>query len=438
MTQVSDHESIQEMFIFTVKGMLAQLEQAVLVIRQTGLEPIIIGDILKNIHTIERSSGMTIYKNINLLAHSAEDLFFYAQEQQAASDVDKLLDIATKVIDFIKTEINKLENKREADGKEQALVSEIEEFLVEHKVISAEVAQYVPGKLVSYQVDIYFEEGCEMENVRAFSVLHNITQCAQDITHIPEGIDSSDSAAAIQQDGFHLYFQSAQPMEALNELLDKTPFLKSFKLQRANGKPQAVRQIVLDTLGAEEEERPLTKRQSQKIQSAENQDKGAEHMAAAEEQGHEDTQKGKFLTFSVGNEYYGIEIKYVKEIIGGIQAITEVPELPEYVKGIINLRGTIIPVMDIRLRFKKEPKDYNDRTCIVVVNMKDILIGLIVDAVSEVLTILEQDIVAPPSGHKSFQNRYIKGIGKVGNEVKLLLDCNKLISDEEFASLTNI
>ena len=79
-------------------------------------------------------------------------------------------------------------------------------------------------------------------------------------------------------------------------------------------------------------------------------------------QQEEDTQKGKFLTFLVGKEEYGIEIRYVTEIIGGIQFITEVPEVPEYVKGIINLRGKIIPVMDVNLRFKKEARDYDDRT----------------------------------------------------------------------------
>lgn len=149
----------------------------------------------------------------------------------------------------------------------------------------------------------------------------------------------------------------------------------------------------------------------------------------------EDTQKDKFLTFSLGKEDYGIEIKYVTEIIG-IQVITEIPELPDYVKGIINLRGKIIPVIDVRLRFKKEPLPYNDRTCVIVVDMRDISVGLIVDSVSEVLSIAEQDIVSPPELNKS-SNRYIKGIGKVENDVKLLLDCDKLLNDEEAESLAN-
>lgn len=150
----------------------------------------------------------------------------------------------------------------------------------------------------------------------------------------------------------------------------------------------------------------------------------------------EDTQKDKFLTFSLRSEFYGIEIMYVTEIIG-IQVITEVPELPDYIKGIINLRGKIIPVMDVRLRFKKEQREYNDRTCIVVVDIKGMFIGLIVDSVSEVISIPEQDIVPPPELSR-VSNGYIKGIGKVGNEVKLILDCNKLLNDEEAKSLSDL
>jgi len=148
----------------------------------------------------------------------------------------------------------------------------------------------------------------------------------------------------------------------------------------------------------------------------------------------EDTQKDRFLTFLLGNETYGIEIKYVTEIIG-IQAITQVPELPDYIKGIINLRGNIIPVMDVRLRFKKEDKEYNDRTCIIVININDVSIGLIVDSVSEVITIPEENVVDPPKMGNGFNNRYIKHIGKVGDDVKLLLDCEKLLTEDELEEL---
>lgn len=150
----------------------------------------------------------------------------------------------------------------------------------------------------------------------------------------------------------------------------------------------------------------------------------------------EDTQKGKYLTFILDNESYGIGINNVTEIIG-IQPITLVPELPDYIKGIINLRGKIIPVMDVRLRFKKSFREYNDRTCIIVVDMNDLSIGLIVDSVSEVLIILDQDIVPPPNLNK-ISNRYIRGIGKIDKEVKLILDCDKLISDDDTNILNSI
>lgn len=151
----------------------------------------------------------------------------------------------------------------------------------------------------------------------------------------------------------------------------------------------------------------------------------------------EDTQKDRYLTFVLGEECYGIEIRYVTEIIG-MQAITVIPEIPDYVKGIINLRGKIIPVIDVRTRFKKEVKSYNDRTCVIVVDINELSIGLIVDSVAEVLTIPEQEIVDPPQINKGVNNRYIKKIGKVGSEVKLLLDCDKLLTETELELLNEV
>ena len=151
----------------------------------------------------------------------------------------------------------------------------------------------------------------------------------------------------------------------------------------------------------------------------------------------EDTQKGKYLTFFIDKVTYAIEIKFVTEIIG-IQPITEIPELPQYIKGIINLRGKIVPVMDVRLRFKKEPMEYNDRTCIVVVDVNDISLGLIVDNVSEVLEIADENIVAPPESSTGADNKYIKAIGKAENCVNLILSCEKLMNDNETEALSQI
>ncbi|WP_238919136.1 chemotaxis protein CheW [Clostridium sp. YIM B02555] len=153
----------------------------------------------------------------------------------------------------------------------------------------------------------------------------------------------------------------------------------------------------------------------------------------------EDTQKDKYLIFSIGNECYGIDIKYVTEIIG-IEPITAVPELPNYIKGVINLRGKIIPVMDVRLRFKKEQKEYDDRTCIVVVEIGNINIGLIIDRVLEVVNIDESNISPPPkiNSNKDNANKYIKGIGKTQNEVRLLIDCHKLLEEDEIEEIKSV
>jgi len=150
----------------------------------------------------------------------------------------------------------------------------------------------------------------------------------------------------------------------------------------------------------------------------------------------EDTQKDKYLIFSIGKQSYGIDIKYVIEIIG-IEPITEVPELPNYIRGVINLRGKIIPVMDVRLKFKKEEKEYDDRTCIIVVEIGGISIGLIIDRVLEVVSIDENNISPPPktSSNKDNANKYIKGIGKIQNDVRLLIDCHKLLEEEEIEEL---
>ncbi len=143
----------------------------------------------------------------------------------------------------------------------------------------------------------------------------------------------------------------------------------------------------------------------------------------------EDTQHGRFLTFAVGEEVYGIGIGMVTEIVG-LQPITTMPEMPDYMMGIINLRGKIIPVMDMRKRFHKEPLDYNDRTCIIVLDIHDVSVGLIVDHVNEVSTINDEDIAPPPDYRGGIENKFISGIGKTGGEVKLLLDTEKLMHSE--------
>ncbi|MBP8865823.1 MAG: purine-binding chemotaxis protein CheW [Acetobacterium sp.] len=156
----------------------------------------------------------------------------------------------------------------------------------------------------------------------------------------------------------------------------------------------------------------------------------------AEELDQDDEQQGLYLTFELDNEYYGLWIGYVTEIIG-ILPFTEVPELPAYVRGIFNLRGRIIPLMDLRLRFQKKFVEYDERSCVIVIDVAANTVGLIVDSVSEVIAFSEADIIEQPMLNSGVSNQFIKSIGKVGNEVKLLLDCDKLLSNQEIEIIMN-
>lgn len=148
---------------------------------------------------------------------------------------------------------------------------------------------------------------------------------------------------------------------------------------------------------------------------------------------------GMYMTFKSGNEYFGLKIQYVSEIIQ-FQTITAIPETEDYIKGLINLRGKVIPVIDVRLRFKQQPIEYNDRTCIIVINVKSMLVGLIVEKIAEVVDINEDNILPPPKigkGDKA-HNKYVYGIGKVGDSVKLLLDPDKLLNDDEMSVVEQV
>ena len=153
----------------------------------------------------------------------------------------------------------------------------------------------------------------------------------------------------------------------------------------------------------------------------------------------QDALKEKYVTFMSKNEYFGLKIEYVNEIIV-LQEITAIPESEEYIKGLINLRGKIIPVIDVRLRFRQEPFDYDDRTCIIVINVQSTVVGLIVEKIAEVVEIPEENLLPSPSiGHgDKMKDRYVYAIGKVGDSVKLLLDPDKLLNDDELSMVEQV
>lgn len=149
------------------------------------------------------------------------------------------------------------------------------------------------------------------------------------------------------------------------------------------------------------------------------------------------SQEHQYLTFHIASEIYGIPILSVVEIIRMLQ-ITPIPESLNFIKGIINLRGKIIPVMDVRLRFGLEERAHDDRTCIIVVNIQNIVMGLVVDQVAEVLEIPEKQVEPMPDVGQSDSKRYVKGIGRVDSGVKILLDLDKLIFEEALRKMQSL
>lgn len=153
----------------------------------------------------------------------------------------------------------------------------------------------------------------------------------------------------------------------------------------------------------------------------------------------QETHEGKYLTFDLGNEEFGLEILTVREIIGYIN-VTPVPKTPAYVKGVINLRGQVIPVVDLRLKFSMEENEVTDQTCIIVVetiqDKAEVNVGLVVDQVQEVLDIDGEDIDPSPQFDSSVDTGFILGIAKIGNSVKILLDIDKILKNDTLTGLS--
>ncbi|WP_411676509.1 chemotaxis protein CheW [Caproicibacter sp.] len=150
--------------------------------------------------------------------------------------------------------------------------------------------------------------------------------------------------------------------------------------------------------------------------------------------GEQTASENKYLTFWTDDELFGVPISDVVQIIS-MQGITPLPDFPDYAKGVINLRGNIIPVIDIRVRFGKPEAEYNENTCIIVTSIEDSFMGFIVDAVDEVTDIDEDNISPAPKVSRDITNRYLTGIGQIGEKVVLLLDAAKILSENELSEI---
>ena len=153
---------------------------------------------------------------------------------------------------------------------------------------------------------------------------------------------------------------------------------------------------------------------------------------------------GKYLTFQLGKEAYGIGIMKVQEIVG-VMPVTRMPKLPHFVRGLVNLRGKVIPVFDLRLKFGLEKKEDTDRTCIIVVRLSldgsrpgaaEVTLGVIVDEVSEVVNVPAEAIEPAPAFGSSVDVSFLLGVGKLGNKVVMLLDADRILPREELQSVT--
>lgn len=149
----------------------------------------------------------------------------------------------------------------------------------------------------------------------------------------------------------------------------------------------------------------------------------------------EDSRAGKYLTFVLAEEEYGFEVLKVREIIG-VMSITVVPGMPPYVNGVINLRGKVIPVIDLRLKFAMPAAKHTSETCFIVVDVRGSLMGVVVDRVSEVLDIRGEDIEDAPDIGVAVQNDFILGMAKAKGRVKILLEIDKVLTEAEFSGIT--
>jgi purine-binding chemotaxis protein CheW len=154
-----------------------------------------------------------------------------------------------------------------------------------------------------------------------------------------------------------------------------------------------------------------------------------------------DQRAGKYLTFQLGKEEFAIQVLRVREIMG-VQEITAVPQTPPYVKGVLNLRGKVIPVVDLRLKFGMQEAEYTQRTCIIVVQIDQdgarVLTGIVVDGVSEVLTLSPGDLEDTPDFGRGVATPYLLGMAKIKGTVKILLDINMVMTAQEIGGLADV
>ncbi len=253
-----NREPMLDMFIFESIQLIEKLEESVLNSEKLmHFEETSINEIFRIMHTIKGSAAMMLFNNISELAHSVEDVFYFIREEKPKHiDCSKLTDIVLASIDFIKDEISKLENGKSSDGNASMLIKSINDFLTNLKqshpgnvayqeIQSSKENNQKQKYYISYDKDlapqnnntykavIFFEEDCQMENMRAFNVIHDLKEVGTEISYFPSDIiDNDESEAVIKKEGFTVLFKSDQTIEYIREFLGGTIFLKKLELEK--------------------------------------------------------------------------------------------------------------------------------------------------------------------------------------------------------------
>jgi len=273
-------EPMLEIYIFEATQLMEQLEEISIECeknKEIGTEAI--NEIFRVMHTIKSSSAMMMFNNIAVLAHSLEDLFYYIRENDAVNiDFEKLFDLVLFGIDFIKGEVSKIENNNNADGSSESLVKKSTSLLKDMKetngvIIKNDLSEkredtkyYISSygnssneNKQKYVARIFYEDGCEMENVRAYTVIHNLKDIVSEMYHIPEDIiESNDSVELIRKNGFLIGFSTTAIKEKVEEELNGIVFLRELELQQVDEFPQELKALKAKTkIVLEDPEEPM-------------------------------------------------------------------------------------------------------------------------------------------------------------------------------------
>ncbi len=258
MAEKFTNEPMLDMYIFESTQNIELLEMLILETEKaSGYTPTAINEIFRIMHTIKGSSAMMLFNNITNLAHKLEDVFYYLREQkQQEVDCSRLSDLVLEGVDFIKVELSKIKNRDAADGDAAELVDNIADFLAELRrngQAEAEVTietsnmsdipqcsrpidkTEVSQSKNTYKAVLFFEDGCEMENVRAFSVVHNMNHFAEGVSYSPENIIESDSSIEeIRNNGFQLIFRTDESIDYVKDYFQHVSFLRDIELVQIN------------------------------------------------------------------------------------------------------------------------------------------------------------------------------------------------------------